>query len=105
MFPTIPEFTQSKAPRRPRILAQIATIVFALLAPAAAWAQAVTYKVAIEAPEPLDDLLENNLDLLRWQDNPRLDLAQLQRLVKAAPRGPDATVSVGEPAARRKARE
>ena len=33
----------------------------------------------------LDDLLEDNLDLVRWRGNPRLDLEQLQRLVKDAP--------------------
>ncbi|WP_317202009.1 autotransporter assembly complex family protein [Janthinobacterium sp.] len=52
-------------------------------APAAA--VALHYTVKIEAPEPLDTLLEHNLDLLRFQDNPRVDREQLQRLVRAAP--------------------
>lgn len=69
---------------RSRILAQIALAV-AVLAPAAAWAQAVAYTVAIDAPRPLDELLDKNLDLVRWRGNPRLDLEQLQRLVRAAP--------------------
>ncbi|MES3023394.1 MAG: autotransporter assembly complex family protein [Pseudomonadota bacterium] len=43
------------------------------------------YTVEVEAPRPLEKLLENNLDLVRWRGNPRLDLDQLQRLVKAAP--------------------
>ena len=47
--------------------------------------QAVNYSVRIDAPGKLDDLLEDNLDLLRWRGNPRVDLDQLQRLVKAVP--------------------
>ena len=85
MFPATPKYYSAKAPRRARILAQIAATVFTLLASAAAWAQAVSYGVAIDAPRPLEKLLEDNLDLLRWQGNSRLDIDQLQRLVKAAP--------------------
>ena len=66
-------------------MAQIAVTVFTLLVSAAASGQGVQYRVAIEAARPIEKLLEDNLDLLRWQDNPRLDLEQLQRLVKAAP--------------------
>ncbi|MES2315932.1 MAG: autotransporter assembly complex family protein [Pseudomonadota bacterium] len=66
-------------------MAQFALTVFTLLAGAAALAQGVQYRVAIDAPRPIEKLLEDNLDLLRWQDNPRLDLEQLQRLVKATP--------------------
>jgi translocation and assembly module TamA len=50
--------------------------------PASAPVEAVRYSVRIDAPDPLDDLLEDNLDLVRWQGNPRLDLEQLQRLVR-----------------------
>src|SRR5438045_2473061 len=85
MFLATPEVGSSGLPRRPRILAQIAMTVFTLLTCVAAMAQAVRYTVAIDAPRPLEKLLSDNLDLLRWQDNPRLDLVQLQRLVKAAP--------------------
>lgn len=46
---------------------------------------AVSYKVRIEAPRKLRELLENNLDLMRWRGNPRVDLEQLQRLVRNAP--------------------
>jgi translocation and assembly module TamA len=46
---------------------------------------AVRYEVRIDAPRNLRDLLENNLDLMRWKDNPRVDLEQLQRLVRNAP--------------------
>ena len=45
----------------------------------------VKYTVRIDAPGSLDNLLEDNLDLLRWRGNPRVDLDQLQRLVKAVP--------------------
>ncbi|MFP5390326.1 MAG: autotransporter assembly complex protein TamA [Gammaproteobacteria bacterium] len=71
--------------RRARILAQIASSVCLALAAGGACAQGVTYNVRIDAPGALDDLLEDNLDLMRWRGNPRLDLEQLQRLVKAAP--------------------
>ncbi len=85
MFPAIPEYRSAQAPWRPRILAQIALTVFTLLAAAAALAQGVQYRVAIEAARPIEKLLEDNLDLLRWQGNPRLDMEQLQRLIKATP--------------------
>ena len=85
MFPVTPEVKPARGARRARILAHIAVTVFTTLAATAAFAQSVRYTVAIEAPRPLDKLLKENLDLLRWQGNPRLDLEQLQRLVKAAP--------------------
>ncbi|HEY0490104.1 MAG TPA: autotransporter assembly complex family protein [Telluria sp.] len=66
-------------------MAQIAVVVFALPATATAFAQAIDYTVQVEAPGRLDDLLEDNLDLVRWRGNPRIDLEQLQRLVKDAP--------------------
>jgi translocation and assembly module TamA len=47
--------------------------------------QAVRYEVRIEAPRNLRELLENNLDLMRWRGNPRVDIEQLQRLVRTAP--------------------
>ncbi|MBW8898111.1 MAG: outer membrane protein assembly factor [Massilia sp.] len=70
---------------RARILAQIALTVFTLLPAGAALAQGVPYSVRIDAPSPLDELLENNLDLVRFRGNARLDLPQLQRLVKTTP--------------------
>ncbi|MFL6659922.1 MAG: autotransporter assembly complex protein TamA, partial [Massilia sp.] len=66
-------------------MAQIAATVFTLLAADAATAQGIDYRVVIDAPGPLATLLEDNLDLLRWRGNPRVDQEQLQRLVKAAP--------------------
>ena len=84
MFLAIPTISAAQA-RRTRILAQIAATVFALPATGIACAQAIDYSVQIDAPGRLDDLLEDNLDLVRWRGNPRLDLEQLQRLVKDAP--------------------
>ncbi|MES2127859.1 MAG: autotransporter assembly complex family protein [Pseudomonadota bacterium] len=55
------------------------------LATGPAFAQGIAYSVKIDAPRPLAQLLQDNLDLLRWRGNPRLDLDQLQRLVKLAP--------------------
>jgi translocation and assembly module TamA len=48
-------------------------------------ASGLQYNVIIDAPGSLKPLLENNLDLLRWRGNARLDAAQLQHLVQAAP--------------------
>jgi translocation and assembly module TamA len=59
--------------------------VYVVLGAQAACAQGINYTVRIDAPGTLDNLLEDNLDLLRWRGNPRVDLEQLQRLVKAAP--------------------
>jgi translocation and assembly module TamA len=80
-----PDDRSAHAPRRPRILAQIGLTVFATLSAAAAYAQGVNYTVRIDAPRPLEELLQNNLDLVRWRGNPRLDRDQLQRLVKNTP--------------------
>jgi translocation and assembly module TamA len=52
---------------------------------AAQAASPISYDVRIDAPRPLEEMLEKNLDLLRWRGNPRLDREQLGRLVRAAP--------------------
>jgi translocation and assembly module TamA len=85
MFLALPDDSSARAPRRPRILAQIGLTVFTMLATTAAYAQGVSYTVRIEAPRPLTELLEENLDLVRWRGDPRLDRDQLQRLVKNTP--------------------
>ena len=85
MFLALPDDRSAEAPRRPRILAQIGLAVFTMLATTTAYAQGVSYTVRIEAPRPLDTLLEENLDLVRWRGDPRLDRDQLQRLVKNTP--------------------
>ncbi|MDB5960403.1 MAG: hypothetical protein JWP59_1697 [Massilia sp.] len=88
---------------RPRILAQIGLAVCALPAMPAVFAQdsvpssttapaattppsqPLTYSVRIDAPGALEELLQDNLDLVRWRGNPRLDRDQLQRLIKNTP--------------------
>ncbi|NVE01570.1 autotransporter assembly complex family protein [Massilia sp. BJB1822] len=58
----------------------------ALLLPLAAWAaEGLHYNVRIQAPGELETLLEQNLDLLRFRGNARMDRDQLQRMVRAAP--------------------
>lgn len=89
MLPASCDDRSAMAQWKPRILAQIVVAVYALLMAGAAFAQAAApgldYTVQVVAPRPLDRLLEQNLDLVRWRGNPRLDLGQLQHLVKAAP--------------------
>jgi translocation and assembly module TamA len=85
MFLARPDDRSVQSPRRTRILAQIGLTVFTLAVTASALAQGVNYTVRIEAPSPLDELLQKNLDLVRWRGNPRLDRDQLQRLVKNTP--------------------
>src|SRR5437764_990189 len=45
----------------------------------------VHYDVRIDAPRALRDLLNDNLDLVRWRGNAKVDLEQLRRLVRVAP--------------------
>jgi len=112
MFPARPDQTTATTPARPRILAQIVLGVNALcLIPVAAAqetqpapeqvqqeqkepapplpmeapSRAIDYDVRIESPRNLRELIQDNLDLMRWRGNPRLDIEQLQRLVRVAP--------------------
>lgn len=85
MFRADPDQPDARVQRRPRILAQIVLAVNALLLAGALHAQGVDYTVRIDAPGPLEELLRDNLDLVRFRGNPRMDLRQLQRLVKDAP--------------------
>jgi len=102
MFSARPDPITAMAPARPRILAQIVLAVNALCLGAGALAQTpaqdpardpaqaeaktgLDYDVRIDAPRNLRELLENNLDLMRWRGNARMDLEQLQRLVRVAP--------------------
>ncbi|SFD02750.1 autotransporter assembly complex protein TamA [Massilia yuzhufengensis] len=48
-------------------------------------AQGIDYQVRIDAPRQIENMLEDNLDLMRWRGNARVDMEQLQRLVKEAP--------------------
>ncbi|MET0264768.1 MAG: autotransporter assembly complex family protein [Duganella sp.] len=54
-------------------------------APATAAPQAIQYNVRIEAPDDIEELLKDNLDLERFRGNPRMTRGQLFRLVRAAP--------------------
>ena len=45
----------------------------------------IKYTVRIDAPGDLKELLEDNLDLQRFRDSPRMTREQLFRLVRAAP--------------------
>jgi translocation and assembly module TamA len=80
--------------RQPRILAQIVLTVcitpalVPVFSPAMAQeapAPAITYTVRIDAPRQLEKLLEDNLDLVRFQGNAKTTMDQLQRLVKVTP--------------------
>ena len=68
----------------PRLVLGIGSLLFAS-ASAAQGSQGIDYTVRIDAPRQLEELLEDNLDLVRWRGNARVDLEQLQRLVKEAP--------------------
>ncbi len=48
----------------------LAILSIALVMPGIA--AAVSYEVQIEVPEPYRELLQNNLDIYKWRDNPRL---------------------------------
>ena len=76
--------------RQHRILAQIVLTVCIAPALSTASAQeapapAIKYSVQIDAPRQLEKLLEDNLDLVRFKDNPKTTMDQLQRLVKTTP--------------------
>jgi translocation and assembly module TamA len=73
-----------------RILAQLVAKVSgglftAMLAVSAQAADGLQYEVRIDAPKEVRELLEHNLDLVRFRGNDRIDREQLQRLVRVAP--------------------
>lgn len=43
------------------------------------------YQVEIEAPSPLNTLLQKHLGIIKWRDNPRMSLNEWQRLTATAP--------------------
>ena len=53
--------------------------------PAPVVSAGIKYEVKIDAPEPLDDLLAKNLDLMRFRGNARMTREQLFRLVRTTP--------------------
>ena len=58
-------------------------------------AAAFSYSVELDVPESYRALLRDNLEIVRWRDNPRMDAAQLERLV-ARTRGEVATLMESE---------
>lgn len=64
-----------------RLLLGCAALLLPLLAAAQNW----QYQVRINAPRALESLLEDNLDLVRYRTNPRMDRDQLQRMLRSAP--------------------
>ena len=48
-------------------------------------AAGLDYRVELDVPKAYRDLLEKNLDINRWHNNPALNIAQLQSLYQAAP--------------------
>ena len=56
-----------------------------MLATPAQAAEGLQYEVRIDAPKEVRELLEHNLDLVRFRGNDRIDREQLQRLVRVAP--------------------
>jgi translocation and assembly module TamA len=48
-------------------------------------AEGLKYEVRIDAPNDVRELLQDNLDLVRFRGNDRIDREQLQRLVRVAP--------------------
>ena len=73
-----------------RILAQVVTkvsggLAAAIVAASAQAAEGLKYEVRIDAPGEVRELLEHNLDLVRFRGNDRIDREQLQRLVRVAP--------------------
>lgn len=62
-----------------------ACLTAALLSVMAQAAEGLKYEVRIDAPGDVRDLLEHNLDLVRFRGNDRIDREQLQRLVRVAP--------------------
>jgi translocation and assembly module TamA len=57
----------------------------AAASPAPVVSAGIKYEVKIDAPEPLDDLLAKNLDLMRFRGNARMTREQLFRLVRTTP--------------------
>ncbi|MTW05071.1 BamA/TamA family outer membrane protein [Duganella ginsengisoli] len=71
--------------RAPAIFIALAVTASAMAPVRAHAADEFHYSVRINAPGKLDDLLRDNLDVVRFRGNPRMDREQLQRMVRAAP--------------------
>ncbi|WP_377703082.1 autotransporter assembly complex family protein [Pseudoduganella sp. UC29_71] len=64
---------------------QFGLALLACALPGAVLAQGMQYNVRVNAPGRLEELLTDNLDLLRFRGNPRIDREQLQRMARSAP--------------------
>ena len=62
-----------------------AALLLACALPCAALTQGMQYNVRVNAPGELEELLTDNLDLLRFRGNPRIDREQLQRMARSTP--------------------
>ncbi|MDD4881818.1 MAG: autotransporter assembly complex protein TamA [Gallionellaceae bacterium] len=76
---------RKKIALRARLIGLALACCLAGTGPALAAEPALTYAIALQAPEAQRKLLENNLDLYRWRDGERMDETQLRRLVALAP--------------------
>lgn len=56
-----------------------------LLCSALVRAEAFQYSIEMDVPQRYRELLQNNLEIYRWQNNPRMNADQLQRLFKRTP--------------------
>lgn len=61
----------------------LACLLMSIALPARA--AGLDYRVELDVPKAYRDLLEKNLDINRWHNNPLLSTAQLQSLYQAAP--------------------
>lgn len=68
-----------------KLLIRLFLAVFLLAGLTAAHAQRVAYEVAISAPGEIRRLLEENLPVVRWRENERIDHAQLRLLYRRTP--------------------
>lgn len=64
---------------------QFGLALLACALPGAVLAQGMQYNVRVNAPGRLEELLTDNLDLLRFRGNPRIDREQLLRMARSAP--------------------
>ena len=60
-------------------------LFFFILYSSLLYARPVSYEVDIEAPAPIERLLKDNLELIRWKGNEQIDTAQLRRLYRNTP--------------------
>jgi len=64
-----------------RLLTYLVLLLWGLMA----HADESHYQIEIEAPSPLNALLEKHLDILKWRNNPRMSPNEWQRLTASTP--------------------